>query len=123
MVDYLKIKESVEKDNVIMSELSKIYTDQDYLTLFHVLDRNLKCALISIKILTDGMEKVAEKIDSNDNISLEEKMKSTLLISDLINQIQETVIAIDECDAIKESWEYTGDPADDLQIIKSGKLK
>ena len=122
MVDYLKVKKSVEEDKTIMSAIKDIYTDKDYLRLFQVLDRTLKCVLICMKILVDGMGKAVDNIENDKKISTEEKMKAVLLISDILNQMQETIIGIDECDAVKESWEYTGNPADDLEKIKLGEL-
>lgn len=53
MVDYLKVKKSVEEDKTIMSAIKDIYTDKDYLRLFQVLDRTLKCVLICMKNLVD----------------------------------------------------------------------
>jgi len=122
MVDYLKIKKSIEEDDVIMASIKGLNSKKDYLKLFNVLDRSLKCVLISLRLITDGMEKVVDKIDNNDSIPAGKKINSTLLISDLLKQIQDTVVAIDECDAIKESWEYTGNPNDDIEKIKLGEL-
>jgi len=80
MVDYLRIKESIEKDEVIMTSIKEVYTDTDYLSLFRALDRNMKCVLISIRIITDGIEKVVNRIDSNDGIPVSKKVKATLKI-------------------------------------------
>ncbi len=79
MVDYLKVKKSVEEDKTIMSAIKDIYTDKDYLRLFQVLDRTLKCVLICMKILVDGMGKAVDNIENDKKISTEEKMKQYCL--------------------------------------------
>ena len=109
MVDYLKVFNSIKENRAMSSTINKLAYDEKMEKCFVVIDKALKCSMISMKALSeeyaDMLEEIGTEIESNRKYSVKQQLQAHMLLIDILNQFQDTILKIDG-DAIKKSWDF-----------------
>ena len=105
MVDYLKVFNSIKENRAMSSTINKLAYDEKMEKCFVVIDKALKCSMISMKALADMLEEIGTEIESNSKYSVKQQLQAHMLLMDILNQFQDTILKIDG-DAIKKSWDF-----------------
>ena len=105
MVDYLKVFNSIKENRSMSSTINKLAYDEKMEKCFVVIDKASKCSMFSMKALSDMLEEIGTEIESNSKYSVKQQLQAHMLLMDILNQFQDTILKIDG-DAIKKSWDF-----------------